>query len=70
MFIYLYLFIFCCFIVCIYVYLFVYVYLESSSMVLKVSPDDSMIPRVIIHKITCTISHPYNQTCIHFDDHG
>jgi hypothetical protein len=42
----------CCFIVCIYAYLFVYVYLESSPMVPKVSPDGSMIPRVIIHKIT------------------
>jgi len=50
--------------------LFVYVYLESSPIVLKVSPDGSMIPRVIIHKITCTISHPYNQAYIHFDDHG
>jgi hypothetical protein len=70
MFIYLYLFILCCFIVCIYVYLFVYVYLESSPMIPKVLPDGSMIPRVIIYKIICTISHPYNQTYIHADDHS
>jgi len=54
----------------IYTYLFVYIYLESSPMVLKVTFDDFMIPRVIILKITCAISHPYNKAYFHLDDHG